>query len=441
MNFQKIKDKVKDIAGLCGDFVVNNKRYFLAGCIFACMTCVLFMGTKEPSKADKSVAGVYKDFKQNKSNEIEKLITNYYKAYAAGDTDAIKKLADPVSDQEVSYIQFYSQYIESFDDIQVYTKEGLKEGSYLVSVEVDLKYKDIDTSAPGLDFFYVEKNKKGKYKINNIYGSFNQNNNIYEMDTEISDLISVFIRQQDLLDKEAAITEAYDEAVKSDANLSTFMTESLPAAIIQWNSDYQVQAAALAEEQAKAEEEAKAAEEAAAQAEAEAQAAAEAEAAAAAEAQAAAEAEAQEQANSYTGKINARANIREAADKNSTKIGSIEKGTDITIYGEEGDFYKVEYEGSKVYITKDAVTVQSADNNGDEAAEEAPATTKSYASGEKITLNSTANIRSKMDTSSSKIAVAYSGDTVEVVMSYAEGWTKVKYKNKEGYIRTDLLAK
>ena len=44
-----------------------------------------------------------------------------------------------------------------------------------------------------------------------------------------------------------------------------------------------------------------------------------------------------------------------------------------------------------------------------------------------------------MDTSSSKVAVAYEGDTVEVVMSYAEGWTKVKYKNKEGFIRTDLL--
>ena len=46
-----------------------------------------------------------------------------------------------------------------------------------------------------------------------------------------------------------------------------------------------------------------------------------------------------------------------------------------------------------------------------------------------------------MDKSSSKVAVAYAGETVEVVMSYSEGWTKVKYKNKEGYILTELLTK
>ena len=49
------------------------------------------------------------------------------------------------------------------------------------------------------------------------------------------------------------------------------------------------------------------------------------------------------------------------------------------------------------------------------------------------------NLRSKMDANSSKEAVVYAGEKVTVVMSYAEGWTKVKYKNKEGYIRTDLL--
>ena len=44
-----------------------------------------------------------------------------------------------------------------------------------------------------------------------------------------------------------------------------------------------------------------------------------------------------------------------------------------------------------------------------------------------------------MDSSSSKVAVAYEGEKVTVIMSYAEGWTKVKYGKKEGFIRTDLL--
>lgn len=422
MNFQKLKDKIRYIAGICGDFVVLNKRYFLAGCIFICMALVLFMGTGDMASQEKSVEGVYKNYKENKNEELNKLINDYYKAYATGDTDSLKKIADPVSDQEVSYIQFYSQYIDSFNNIKIFTKDGLENGSYLCSVRVDLKYKDIDTQAPGLDFFYVET-KDDKLFINNIYGSFNQTNNIYEMDTEISDLISIFIRQQDKLDKEAEVTEAYDDAIAKDASLASFMSETLPAAIVQWNSDYQVQVAAAAEAAAKAEEEAKAK--------------AEEEAKAAEEAAKAAE----EEANSYTAKTTAKANVRAQADKNSDRLGSVQKGTEITVYGEEGDFYKFDYNGTKAYITKDAVTISNGEEVEETQEKETPAATASFNKGDKITIKSTTNIRSKMDTSSSKVDVAYKGDTVEVIMSYAEGWTKVKFKKKEGFIRTDLLSK
>ncbi len=434
MNLHTIKEKLRSIVGICGDFIVTNKRYFLAGGIFICMMLVLFVGTKEHKDTEtKTTSGVYKSFKENKSEELKTLISDYYAAYADGDTDAIQKLATPVSDQEISYIKFYSEYIESFSDIEIFTKEGLHKDSYLTSVRVNLKYKDIDTAAPGLDFFYVETGEDGKLFINNTYGSFNQNNNIYEMDTEVSDLISVFIRQQDLLDKEAEVTTEYEDAIASDSTLKSFMTDSLPAAIVQWNTDYNAQVAAKAEEEAQAAEEAAKAEEEAKAAEEEAK---------AAEEKAAKEAE--EKANSFEGTVNSRANVREAADKNSSRLGSIDKGNTITIYAEEGDFYKFDYDGTTAYITKDAVTVKSSDStetaeNTETVEEETQTAVGSFEKGTKIEIKKTTNIRSKMDKSSSKVAVVYAGDTVEVVMSYAEGWTKVKYKNKEGYIRTDLL--
>ena len=419
MNLQDLKTKCKNIIEISKDFILNYKRYFLAGGIFIVMALVLFLGTG--SSDSKSTTGVYKSFKKNNSAELTTLINNYYTAYAEGDTDTIATLATPVSDQEISYIAFYSQYIESFNDVQVYTKPGLTDNSYLVTTQVELKYVDVETTAPGLDFFYVETNEDGKLYINNIYGSFNQNNNIYEMDTEISDLIAVYIRQQDLLDLKAEIDEAYESALEKDTNLSTLMSDTLPAAIIQWNTDYQAEVAAAAEEAAKAEEEA----------------------AAAAEAEAQAAAEAEEEANSFTGTTNAKANVRAAADASSDKLGSLESGTEITIYGEEGDFYKFDYNGTKAYITKDAVNVGGEEETSEETeeSEEEETTTNAAAlqAGDKITLNSTVNIRSAMDSSASKVAVAYSGEEVEVVISYAEGWTKVKYGKKEGYIRTDLL--
>ena len=420
MNLQDLKTKLKNIILISKDFIINYKRYFLAGGIFIVMALVLFLGTSSSGGDSKSTSGVYKSFKKNNNSELTTLINNYYTAYAEGDTDTLATLATPVSDQEISYIAFYSQYIESFNDVQIYTKPGLTDNSYLVTTEVELKYNDIDTAAPGLDFFYVETNEDGKLYINNIYGSFNQNNNIYEMDTEISDLIAVYIRQQDLLDLKAEVDEAYESALESDANLSALMSDTLPAAIIQWNTDYTAQVEAAAEEAAKAEEEA----------------------AAAAEAEAQAAADAEEEANSYTGTTNAKANVRSAADASSDKLGSLESGTEITIYGEEGDFYKFDYNGAKAYITKDAVDVGDSteeETTEDTSEEESTTSAAALTAGDTITLTSTVNIRSAMDSSASKVAVAYSGEEVEVVMSYAEGWTKVKYGNKEGYIRTDLL--
>ncbi len=421
MNFQDLKSKFKNIVDICVDFIINNKRYFLAGVIFILMIVVVFAGT-QPKTSGKNTSGVYKSFKQNSDNELETLINNYYTAYAEGDTDTLQTLASPYCDREISYIQFYSNYIDSYNDVKIYTKPGLTDDSYLVTTTFNLKFTGIDTLAPGLDFFYIEKNDEGKLYVNNIYKSFNEENNVYEMDTEVSDLIARFTQQQDLIDMRVEVQEEYDAAVESDSALQMLMDESLPAATIEWNTEYDAQVAAAAEEEAKAQEEA----------------------AAAAEAEAQAAAEAEEEANSYTGTTNATVNVRESADAESSKLGSLEAGTSVTIYAEEGDFYKIDYNGTRAYVTKSGIDVDSEDSTEEtaedtEEEEETTTTVSSIAEGTEITLSSTVNIRSQMDTSASKVAVAYAGEKVTVVMSYAEGWTKVKYGKKEGYVRTDLL--
>ena len=74
---------------------------------------------------------------------------------------------------------------------------------------------------------------------------------------------------------------------------------------------------------------------------------------------------------------------------------------------------------------------------------EAPETEAPVASaipeGTVIRLEKTINIREKMSTDSDKVGVAYQGEKVTVIMSYADGWTKVKWDGKTGYVRTDLL--
>ena len=56
-----------------------------------------------------------------------------------------------------------------------------------------------------------------------------------------------------------------------------------------------------------------------------------------------------------------------------------------------------------------------------------------------MNLRSTAKNEQYRCETADKVGVAYAGEKVTVVMSYAEGWTKVTWKNKTGYIKTDLL--
>jgi len=237
--------------------------------------------------------------------------------------------------------------------------------------------------------------------------------------SDVTSLIAAFISQEDVLAMKNDVQTKYNEAILKDENLSNFVNNTLQEAIVQWNVAYQQEveaekvAAAEAEEQA-----AKEAEEAE-------------------EAEKAAAAEAEEKANAKSGTVKKNVNVRASADSSSDKLGKLQAGDSVTIYATEGDFYKIDFSGKKAYVASEFVTVGDNDTSDNQTAGN---TVASFEKGTEIIVNGTLNIRSAMDSSSSKIAVAYTGDKVTVIMSYAEGWTKVKYGKKEGFIRTDLLT-
>ena len=425
---KKFRDRINKTV----DLIIKNKRYFLAFVVLICIVLLLVFATDKPVENNDPMAGATDKYSSEISPELDALIRNYYKAYQSGDVDTIRTIANPLSDEEASYIQFYSQYLESFNDINIYTKRGLDASSLLVSVELNLKLKDIDTPAPGFDFFYVETDSEGKLFINNLYGSFNQLNSIYGCDAKVTTLIATFIQQQDVLEKQAAVKQSFDEKVAQDQKLADFVTTTLPNATVEWNTNYKA-AIAQAEAEAAAAEAARIAEEEAARQ---------------------AELEAQEDANAYTGKVTSKVRVRSEASTDSTPVGSLDQGKEVKIYSLEGDFYKIDFAGSKKYVSKDYIetagpvitengaetTTETVTDDNQQTDENNSPDLSGLEAGSEITLNSTCNIRSKMDSDSSKVAVAYAGEKVKIVMNYAEGWTKVKYGNKEGYIRTDLLT-
>lgn len=59
--------------------------------------------------------------------------------------------------------------------------------------------------------------------------------------------------------------------------------------------------------------------------------------------------------------------------------------------------------------------------------------------GTDLTASDSYNVREAMREDADKLGVTSAGDRIHVIMSYAEGWTKVEWNGKTGYIRTDLL--
>lgn len=228
-------------------FCTENKKYvgvaaILIGLILILIVVVAgghndrYSDTESGSQEEISVKDFEfeKDYTNDAKDDISTLLADYYKAYVGDDLDTLDKLATPMSDNEKSYIGVVSQYYESVNDITPYTKNGLKKGSYFVSVKNSIKFTGVDTQAPTLDFFYIETGKDGKLFINNVYSNFNRTYCENALDDDIMELISKYTASSEFADLHEEVQKAYEQAVSSDANLKNMLETTLTGAIKQW---------------------------------------------------------------------------------------------------------------------------------------------------------------------------------------------------------------
>ena len=416
-------------------FIKQNIRYFTAGALFLVLVLVLVnCGTKKdgtqvnmvnPATETTAEAETQEAFQVDTYEDVNALINQYFTAYAAGDVDTIAAIATPITDNEKSYIAEYSKYVDSYENIQCYTKHGLDDKSYMVSARIDIKFTGADTPAPGLDFFYVRTQDDGSLIIDNLYSQYNRRIRENAVDTSVQSLIEEYENSDDLIALQQEVQSKYDEALASDADLADILNIKLPAAIVQWKQNILAQAAAESTETTEQPEETETAEtteqpEETQQPESEQQ-----------------EAESTSEQVYTTDKVN----VRREADTSSEKLGSLEKGTAISRTGTEGEWSVVNYGGVTGYIKTEFLTTEQpqADTTTDTSSNQSETATGSLAEGTVITLTESTNIRSDMSETASKVGTAFSGEKVTVVMSYAEGWTKVTWNGKTGYIKTSLL--
>lgn len=509
---------INGIKNICSRY----KKYIATGAMLVLLAVVIStsskasrnQGPKDPdvqqenTKTDGENQDNQNKMEVNAYPQINALFENYYKYYAAGDTESIEKIAFPISDTEKSYIKCFSKYMDSYEEINCYTKKGIAEGEYVVTVYTEMKFKDVETGAPNLDSFYVRRDKNGNSYIDNAYSSFNETNKENEREDEIIALISEFSQDEDVIKLSKEVESKYDEALEKDEDLKNMVFTTVPDMLSEWVAMFSPTSAddenagedngdksdkkneENGDEVDQGEEEQPKDQEPSDQTDTGTQ--------------------SEDNVKTRTAYAKTKVNMREKRSTSSEILQTLNAGTKVTIYGTSKDgWFKVKCKGKTGYISKEYIVsdpskvevqkrtayaktkvnmrkerstdsdvvqtlkagtkvmiygtskdgwfrVRSKGKFGyvkkeyivsskskveqESTSSQGQSSSPSYLNeGDRITLTQSVNIRTSMSETADRVGLAYQGDVVTVIMSYAEGWSKVSWNGQTGYAKTEFL--
>lgn len=129
-------------------------------------------------------------------------------------------------------------------------------------------------------------------------------------------------------------------------------------------------------------------------------------------------------------------NVRFGAGTNNTIIGSLKPNQTVTITGESGSWYKIDFNGKVGYVSKQYITITAEGNNTDGGNNSAPSTIV----GTVFDITTKLNIRSSASTSGSIIGYLYNGNKVNIT-GETGNWYKIDVNGKAGYVSKDFVRK
>ena len=133
-------------------------------------------------------------------------------------------------------------------------------------------------------------------------------------------------------------------------------------------------------------------------------------------------------------------NVREGASTSSKVIGSLSGNSKVTIVGEEGEFYKIEYKGSHGYVAKEYVkdVTESSNSNQGTQTPEKPSTPENTERTGVVNVSSSLNVREGASTSS-KVIGSLSGNTKVTIIGEEAAFYKIEYKGSHGYVAKEYV--
>lgn len=149
--------------------------------------------------------------------EVLSLMKKYFTARASGDADTMNEIygVSGLSFTELEHaktrLRSNSKYVQEFDNITTYVRDGATADSWLVYALADIKFHSVKTAAPMIMWCYVEKDSEGNYHII-------KDENLSE---EVLQLIDVSNHSEEVRKLASSVNVKLKEALNSDEDLNS----------------------------------------------------------------------------------------------------------------------------------------------------------------------------------------------------------------------------
>ena len=379
--------------------------------------------TDENSSADStSETSQEAALEENAYPAVNELMRTYFDAYADGDTDTIASISSGLSETEKIQIRAVSEYIDSYPQIDVYTKPGPADGSYICFVVTEMKFEDQDTLIPGMQTMYVCTNDQGSLYINED-----------ESDSDAAAYIKQVSEESDVVDLSNRVQEEYNSLMAENPDLKSYIDDT-----------YNQIQVAVAEALGNAEASGTSIDSTSGTSDT--------------------------SASGVTAlKANDVVNVRASASEDADVLGQTVSGDTYTLIEEQDDGWsQIEFDGQTGYVKTEYFTEVTSDSSessdvsgstsSGESSSEAASAGDTSGSGSQDSTDTETNqdtqsadtvqgtamateslvIRKAADESGDKIGNVWAGFTVNV-LEKGDTWTKIEQDGVTGYVKTQYL--
>lgn len=399
----KLKDSLKLFFQRIGDWIYLHKNTsigILIGVLAVIIVLIAVPAAKrkaeepvtEPVEMTETDASQeeenvpYEELQMNAYPEINSLVLQYYDAMVNGDTEALKKIMDPVSDTYLMRFEEVSKYVDGYTAVMVYTKPGPKEGSFVAFTETQIIMTGYpDKGAPGLTTFYICQREDGSYYFNNSE----------ELSAEEAEYICQLDLQDDVIDLNNRVSVAFNNLLAEDeafAKNYTLVNESITKGLQEsMQQAYNEEVAAN-------------------------------------------EAEQEEQPQVIVKKIvkaNTVVNKRSSDSELSDKMGKAQINDTFTVLEEKANGWTKLTDGKDEFFIKteflDVVSETSVEAVSDDK----------VIGTVKATTN--INVRNAPSETGEKLGKVSSGTSLEVLQKDTDGWTTIRFNGQMAYVKSEFV--